>query len=43
VKINISPAFLSGKHAVHCFGRLEKHNTSGFLVLIFVPAWLHAA
>ena len=23
VKINISPAFLSGKHAVHCLGRLN--------------------
>ena len=28
---------------IHCFGRLERHNTSVFLGLIFVPAWMHAA
>jgi len=39
VKICISPAFLSGKHPVHCLGRLEKHNTLGFSVLMFFPAW----
>jgi len=28
---------------IHCLGRPERHNTSIFLVLIFVPAWSHAA
>jgi len=28
---------------IHCLGRLARHNTSIFLVLIFVPAWSHAA
>jgi len=27
----------------HCLARLVRHNTSIFLVLIFVPAWLYAA
>jgi len=27
---------------IHCLGRLERHNTSIFSVLIFVPAWSHA-
>ena len=27
----------------HCFGRLERHNTSIFLELILVPSWSHAA
>jgi len=29
--------------SIQCLGRLERHNTSIFLVLIFVPAWSHAA
>ena len=29
--------------SVHCLGFLESHNTSVFLVLIFIPARLHAA
>jgi len=28
---------------INCLGRLERHNTSIFLVLIFVPAWSCAA
>ena len=28
---------------IQCLGRLEKHNASILLVVIFVPAWLHAA
>ena len=29
---------------VHClFGLLERHNTSVFFVLIFIPTWTHAA
>jgi len=28
---------------IHCLGCLERHNTSIFLVLNFVPAWSHAA
>ena len=28
---------------LHCLGRLERHNTSSVLVLIFVPSWSHAA
>jgi len=29
--------------SIHCLGFLERHNTSIFLVLIFIPARLHAA
>jgi len=28
---------------IHCLGRLNRHNASILLELIFVPAWLHAA
>jgi len=28
---------------IHCLRPLERHNTSNCLVLIFVPAWSHAA
>ena len=28
---------------IHCLGRLNRHNASIFLVLIFVPVWSHAA
>jgi len=26
---------------MHCIGFLERHNTTVFLVLIFIPAWSH--
>ena len=29
--------------SVHCLGLLERHNISVYLVLIFIPARLHAA
>jgi len=28
---------------IHCLGFVERHNTSVCLVLIFIPAWSHAA
>jgi len=40
-----SPSTAVHFHALveYCLGRLERHNTSIFSVVIFVPAWWHAA
>ena len=29
--------------SIHCLGFLGRHNISTFLVLVFIPAWSHAA
>ena len=43
--LNFSKCYSVFPHTcrIHCLGRIERNNTYVLLVLIFIPAWSHAA